>query len=95
MGATELFRIVTLASMHAENPLAILHQNTVFSSSCKLISLRVVPWQVTAKASAPQAPWGMPWFVALQGISGREEWVQKPLICMYFHVVLFGKKHEI
>jgi hypothetical protein len=36
----------------------------------------VVPCQVTAKASAPQASWGVPWFVALQGISSGESGLQ-------------------
>jgi hypothetical protein len=55
--------------MGADFPM-IPHESAVFSSSCKRISLRVVPCHVPAKASVPQAPWGMPWFVAPQGISG-------------------------
>ena len=48
----------------------ISRKSALFSSSCKLISLRGVPCQVTAKAFAPQALWGVPGFVAPQGISG-------------------------
>jgi hypothetical protein len=33
------------------------------------MQLRVVPCRAMVKASVPQAPWGMPWFVAPQGIS--------------------------
>jgi hypothetical protein len=51
--------------MGADFPM-ILHESALFSSGCKLISLRVAPCQVTAKASAP---WCVPWFVAPQGIS--------------------------
>ena len=32
----------------------------------------VVPCQITAKVSAPQTPWRVPWFVAPQGISGGD-----------------------
>jgi hypothetical protein len=35
----------------------IPHENVLFSRVCKLISLRVVPCQVTTKASASQVPW--------------------------------------
>jgi hypothetical protein len=55
------------ASLGADFPM-VHHESDLFSRGCKLMSLRVVPCQVTAKASAPQAPWGVPWFVALQGI---------------------------
>jgi hypothetical protein len=37
--------------------LMILRESALFSSGCKLISLRVVPCRVPAKASAPQVPW--------------------------------------
>jgi hypothetical protein len=50
----------------------IHHESTLFSRGCKLISLRIVPCQVTAKVSAPQATWSVPWFVAPQGILGGE-----------------------
>ena len=30
----------------------------------------IVPYQVTAKVSASQTPWCVPWFVAPQGLSG-------------------------
>jgi hypothetical protein len=51
-------------------------ESALFSSSCKLISLRVVPCHVNAKASIPQTPWGMPGFLALQGISSGEREVK-------------------
>jgi len=34
--------------------------------------------QVTAKASAPQTPWCVPWFVAPQGITGGDGVVKSP-----------------
>ena len=43
------------ASMDADFPM-IPHESTVFSRVCKPTSLGIVPYQVTAKASAPQAP---------------------------------------
>jgi hypothetical protein len=45
--------------MGADLPM-ILHESALFSRGCKRIPLRVVPCQVTAKASASQAPWGVP-----------------------------------
>jgi len=56
------------ASMGADF-LMISRESALFSSSCKLMKLRVVPCRAMVKASVPQAPWGMPWFVAPQGIS--------------------------
>jgi hypothetical protein len=55
------------ASRGADFPM-IPRESTLFSSGCKLIPLRVVLCHVTAKASVPQAPWGISWFVAPQGI---------------------------
>ena len=66
-----LFRIVISASMGADFPM-IPHESTLFSRGCKPTFLGVVPCQVPAKASAPQTPWCMPWFVAPQGISGGD-----------------------
>src|SRR6266702_843906 len=57
--------------MHADLR-TIPHESALFSRGCNLVSLRVVPCQVTAKVSAPQAPWGVPWFVAPQEISSWE-----------------------
>jgi len=36
----------------------------------------IVPDQVTAKVSAPQTPWCVPWFVAPQGMSGGDGMVK-------------------
>src|SRR2546421_12053747 len=69
-------------------------ESALFSSSCKPTSLGIVPYQVTAKVSAPQTPWCVPWFVAPQGIS-REIEGPKPLIFMRFHGVFLGSQHEI
>jgi hypothetical protein len=54
-----LFRIVISASREADFPM-IPCESALLSSSCALISPRVVPCHVPAKASVPQAPWGMP-----------------------------------
>jgi hypothetical protein len=62
---------VISVSMGADIPM-ISYGRALFLIGCKRISLRVGPCQVPAKASAPQAPWGAPWFVAPQGISGGE-----------------------
>ena len=48
----------------------ILRESTLFSVGGKLTSLGIVPYQVTAKASAPQTPGCVPWFMAPQEISG-------------------------
>ena len=42
--------------MGADFPM-IPHESTLFSRGCKPTSLGIVPYQVTAKASAPQTPW--------------------------------------
>jgi hypothetical protein len=55
----------------------------------------IVPYQVTAKVSAPQTPWCVPWFVAPQGDVRRGWYGQKPLIFMHFHGVFLGSQHEI
>ena len=47
------------ASRGADFPM-IPRESALFSSSCKLMSLRIVPYHVTAKASAAQAPWVSP-----------------------------------
>jgi hypothetical protein len=65
-----LGHIVISASMSADFPM-ILHESALFSRGCTTTSLEVVPCQVTAKASAPQAPGYVPWFVPPQGLSGR------------------------
>jgi hypothetical protein len=66
-----LFRIVISASMGIDFPMTP-RESTLFSRACKPISLGIVPFQVTAKTSAPQIPWCVPWFVTLQGISGGD-----------------------
>jgi hypothetical protein len=48
----------------------IPRESALFSRAWKRTSLGIVPYQGTAKASAPQTPWGVPWFVAPQGILG-------------------------
>ena len=50
-----LFRIVISASMGADFPMKP-RESTLFSRVCEPSSLGIVPCQVTAKASAPQAP---------------------------------------
>jgi hypothetical protein len=57
--------------MDADFPM-ILHESTLFSRACKPTSLGIVPCQVTAKASAHQTPWYVPWFVAPQGRLGGD-----------------------
>src|SRR5438067_12131015 len=47
-------------------------ESALFSRAWKRTSLGIVPYQGTATASAPQTPWGVPWFVAPQGISGGD-----------------------
>jgi hypothetical protein len=54
----------------------ILHESAVFSRGYKLISLRVVPYHVTAKASTRQTPWCVPWFVPPPGIAGGDDVVK-------------------
>ena len=48
----------------------IPHESALFSRACKPTSLGIVSYQVTAKVSAPQTSWCVPWFVTPQGISG-------------------------
>ena len=57
-----------LASMGPDFP-RIPRESALFSMDCKRTSLRIVLCQGPAKASAPQTPWCVPWFVAPQGIS--------------------------
>jgi hypothetical protein len=47
-------------------------ENALFSSTCTPTSLKVVPCQDTATASAPHAPGYMSWFVPPHKISGRD-----------------------
>src|SRR4030095_14569239 len=54
------------ASVGADFPM-IPRESALFSSSCKLISLRVVPCHVNAKASIPQTPWGLLGFWLYKG----------------------------
>jgi hypothetical protein len=63
------------ASMGADFPM-IPHESALFSSVYKPTSQGIVPSQVTAKASVPQVSWGMPWFVAPQGIAGGDGMVE-------------------
>jgi hypothetical protein len=53
-------------------------ESALFSRGCKPTSLGIVPYQVTAKASAPQTPWYMPWSVAPQGKLGGHSRVESP-----------------
>jgi len=62
---------VIAASMGGDFPM-ILHESALFSMACKPTSLGIVPCQVTAKASAHQTPWYVPWFVAPQGRLGGD-----------------------
>ena len=66
-----LFRSSIAASI-GEDFWMILHESALFSRACKITSLGIGSYQDTAKASAPQAPWGVPGCVAPQGISGGE-----------------------
>src|SRR5215217_7058329 len=54
-----LFHIVISARRDADFPM-IPHENTVFARGCKPTSLGIIPCQITAKASAPQTPGGVP-----------------------------------
>jgi len=56
--------------------------------------LGVVLGQVTAQVSTPQAPWSVPWFVAPQGLSGRESGFKQLLTCRRIHGVFLGNQPE-
>jgi hypothetical protein len=57
--------------MGADFPM-IPYESTLFSRVCKPTSLGIVPYQVTAKASAPQTLWYVLWFVVPQGRLGGD-----------------------
>jgi hypothetical protein len=65
--------------MGADFPL-IPHESAVFSRACKPTALGIVPYQVTAKASAHQTSWYVPWFVAPQGRLGGDGRVKSPAL---------------